>query len=114
MTDDLITVSELDETARTTALTGFANFYITLWQNNNLELLSEYDRQEGFIQNINRELAANRFFTPEEELSASVAFNQTDYAHLIDEIDMHFHLTGNPETNWATWYDNQFASLAKS
>ncbi|HAT54895.1 MAG TPA: hypothetical protein DCW31_06605 [Lactobacillus sp.] len=114
MADNLVTVDELDESAQTTALTDFANFYITLWRRNNLELVTQYDQQHGYIQDINRELATNRSFTPDRERDTSITFNKKDYMALIDEIGVKFHNTGNPETDWKTWYDQQFAALSNS
>ncbi|MCF6164539.1 MULTISPECIES: hypothetical protein [Furfurilactobacillus] len=114
MAENLVPVDELDESAQTTALTDFANFYITLWRRNNLELITQYDQQHGYIQDINRELATNRSFTPERERDTSIQFSKNDYIRLLDEIGVKFHSTGNPETDWSTWYDQHFAALSKS
>lgn len=112
MAEQLLTIDELDHSAQTTAVTDFAKFYIDLWQQNNLELISAYDHQHGYIENINRELTLNQSFTPEERLTTSVNFNSDDYRQLLRAIKTRFYANGRPETPWTGWYRQQFAQLA--
>ncbi|GKT02740.1 hypothetical protein ACRYI5_05120 [Furfurilactobacillus sp. WILCCON 0119] len=114
MADQLSTIDQLDEPAQSTALTSFATFYITLWRQNNLELVSQFDHQHGAIEDINHALTLNQFFTPDQARQASITFSKADYIHLIDEIGMRFHATGNPEIPWFAWYDHQFSTMAVS
>ncbi|GAB6092647.1 hypothetical protein [Furfurilactobacillus curtus] len=112
MAEQLLAIDELDHSAQTTAVTDFAKFYIGLWQQSNLELISTYDHQHGYIDNINHELTLNQSFTPEERLTTSVNFNSDDYRQLLHEIGLRFYTNGHSEIPWSGWYQQQFAQLA--
>jgi hypothetical protein len=111
--DAQLSITQLNESLQRKAVEDFAEFYMGLFDVNNLELMSNYDVVK-YMTDINEHLTYGRYMTKKQRLADSVSFSFTDYLSMIDQLDQKYFENGNPATAWNEWYATHFLQLANS
>ncbi|MHA8137786.1 hypothetical protein ACYATM_01555 [Lactobacillaceae bacterium Scapto_B20] len=112
MSDKLFTFSELNEPAQQNAVKDFAIFYVHQYENNDMELIANYDRN-GVVQDINRDLYINRFNLESTIISDSISERFNKYADLLKNLDQKYFDNGNSEQSWEKWYQAKYAEIQR-
>ncbi|MEJ6399675.1 hypothetical protein [Nicoliella lavandulae] len=112
MSDKLFSFTDLNESAQQTAVKDFAIFYVHQYENNDMELIANYD-QDGIVHDINRDLYINRFSLESTIISDSISERFSKYARLLENVDQKYYENGNPEKNWPEWYEAKYAEIQR-
>ena len=114
MNDDAqLSITQLDNSLQHKAVKDFAEFYLPLFDANNLEVMSNYD-VATYMTDINEHLTYGRYMTKAQRLSDTVDFSFTAYIHLIAHLDQKYFTSGNPTLPWNEWLAAKFAQIATS
>ncbi|WP_338216459.1 hypothetical protein [Lacticaseibacillus salsurivasis] len=110
MTEDMaektVLFDALSDSAKHTALVGFAKFYIEKYYNEGLDLLAQID-VSGHVADINQWLIDNDSFLKAEKLDGLVADRGDNMAALLVALKAPFTANGQPETPWNTWFKDE-------
>lgn len=111
MQNEDLTITDLDENARQTALSDFAHFYIRHYRTNDLEILSQF-KVDYAMNDINMYLYANKYFSP-DELVAGVLANKSDlFLTILKTVNLAYNASGVlKDLTWDGWYKQQYVGI---
>ncbi|MDT6979283.1 hypothetical protein [Levilactobacillus zymae] len=111
MSDSVLTITDLDENAQQTALTDFAHFYIAHFKQNDLEILSQY-RVDYSMNDINRYLFENRYFSPAELIAGVLKYKRPLFLNILKTVKVAYNANGSlKDTTWEGWYHQNYAQI---
>lgn len=111
LSDSVLTITDLDENAQQTALTDFAHFYIAHFKQNDLEILSQY-RVDYSMNDINRYLFENRYFSPAELIAGVLKYKRPLFLNILKTVKVAYNANGSlKDTTWEGWYHQNYAQI---
>lgn len=111
MADSALTITDLDEGAQSAALTEFAHFYLKHYQQNDLEILSDY-RVDYSMNDINTYLFENRFFSPDELIAGVLKSKSPLFLTILKTVNMPYNENGSlKDVTWEGWYAQRYAQI---
>ncbi|USS93037.1 hypothetical protein M8332_05425 [Fructilactobacillus ixorae] len=102
--------SELNATAQEKAIADFVPFYVSLLNNEELDVMASFDFNH-VIADINRTIMDVSNQVPAEICAFSAKFNHEDYQTLLSQLPQTFFANGNPTTDWREWYVTETTKL---
>ncbi|WP_412988522.1 hypothetical protein ACLJJ6_06955 [Pediococcus siamensis] len=100
--NNLVSVTQLNSTNQDKVVRNFAQFYISLYRADSLEIISAFV-PAGYLSDINAVITRNLYLTKDELLNLSLSVSHDDYLKVIERLDQKFHETGTPEMPWRNW-----------
>ncbi|MCD2256809.1 hypothetical protein FHQ08_08740 [Lactobacillus sp. CC-MHH1034] len=103
MAKKFVEIDNLTPDAQMTAVKKFANFYLQLQKDENLDVVSEMDKKD-VITSINLFIFDNISFTHDELLNRLVENRQPEFVTLIAQTGQKFSEDGQAaEQTWPQW-----------
>ncbi|CAM2810639.1 hypothetical protein [Fructilactobacillus fructivorans] len=103
---DNVKFNDLSEQAQQKVVNDFVPFYIQLFRNNNLEVMSTFDGESGVIADLNREIVTVSNNSPRDIVADVIKFDYDDFASLLSKLSQTYFENGNPTVDWSEWYVN--------